>query len=69
MIFLDHTTTTPLLPEVRAAMRPYYEERFAVASGQYAAARQARKDIETARETMACMAISSPMRPFMTSMV
>jgi cysteine desulfurase len=53
MIFLDHTTTTPLLPEVRAAMRPYYEERFAVASGLYAAARQARKDIEAARETLA----------------
>lgn len=53
MIYLDHTTTTPLLPEVFAAMRPYFEERFAVASGQYAAARQARKDIETARETMA----------------
>jgi len=52
-IFLDHTTTTPLLPEVLAAMRPYYEERFAVASGLYAAARQARKDIEAARETLA----------------
>ena len=52
MIFLDHGTTTPLLPEVYAAMRPYYEERFAVASGQYAAARQARKDVESARETL-----------------
>jgi cysteine desulfurase len=53
MIFLDHGTTTPLLPEVFAAMRPYLEDRFAVASGQYAAARQARKDVESARETMA----------------
>jgi cysteine desulfurase len=53
MIFLDHGTTTPLLPEVYAVMRPYYEERFAVASGQYGAARQARKDVESARETMA----------------
>src|SRR5919206_1319679 len=53
MIFLDHGTTTPLLPEVFAAMRPYFEDRFAVASGQYAAARQARKDVEGARETLA----------------
>src|SRR5919199_1409798 len=53
MIFLDHGTTTPLPPAVYAAMRPYYEDRFAVASGQYAAARQARKDVETARETLA----------------
>ena len=52
-IFLDHSTTTPLLPDVFAAMRPYYEERFAVASGGYAAARQARKDVEAARETLA----------------
>src|SRR5918997_53655 len=52
-VFLDHSTTTPLLPEVFAAMRPYYEERFAVASGQYGAARQARKDVEGARESLA----------------
>ncbi len=30
-ILLDHSTTTPLAPAVFAAMRPYYEERFAVA--------------------------------------
>jgi cysteine desulfurase len=53
MIFLDHSTTTPLDSTVFEAMRPYYQERFAVASGQYAAARQARKDVETARETLA----------------
>src|SRR5919199_1427620 len=53
MIFLDHGTTTPLAPEVFAAMRPYFEDRFAVASGQYAAARQARKDVEGARESLA----------------
>jgi cysteine desulfurase len=60
MIFLDHGTTTPLLPEVLAAMRPYLEAPQAVASGQYAAARQARKDIEAARETMAGVLNSRP---------
>ena len=67
MIFLDHTTTTPLLPEVFAAMRPYYEDRYAVASGQYAAARQARKDIESARETLAGLLNCRPAELIFTS--
>ena len=67
MIFLDHTTTTPLLPEVFAAMRPYYEDRYAVASGQYAAARQARKDVESARETLAGILNCRPAELIFTS--
>ncbi|HEY7062733.1 MAG TPA: cysteine desulfurase family protein [Chloroflexota bacterium] len=67
MIFLDHGTTTPLLPEVYAAMRPYYEDRFAVASGQYAAARQARKDVEGARETLAGILNCRPAEIIFTS--
>src|ERR671933_1947448 len=67
MIFLDHGTTTPLLPEVYAAMRPYYEDRYAVASGQYAAARQARKDIESARESLAEMLGCRPAELIFTS--
>src|ERR671933_1313792 len=67
MIFLDHGTTTPLLPEVYAAMRPYYEDRYAVASGQYAAARQARKDIESARETLAGLLNCRPAELIFTS--
>jgi cysteine desulfurase len=67
VIYLDHTTTTPLLPEVREAMRPYFEDRFAVASGQYAAARQARKDIETARERLATLLGCRPAELVFTS--
>ncbi|MBX5490929.1 MAG: cysteine desulfurase [Chloroflexi bacterium] len=66
-IFLDHSTTTPLAPAVFAAMRPYYEERFAVASGQYAAARQARKDIEAAREQLAGLLGCRPAELIFTS--
>jgi cysteine desulfurase len=67
MIFLDHGTTTPLLPEAYAAMRPYYEDRFAVASGQYGAARQARKDVESARETLAGLLNCRPAEIIFTS--
>jgi cysteine desulfurase len=67
MIFLDHTTSTPLLTEVFEVMRPYYQERFAVASGQYAAARQARKDIESAREQLAALLGCRPAELVFTS--
>jgi cysteine desulfurase len=67
VIYLDHTTTTPLLPEVREAMRPYFEDRFSVASGQYGAARQARKDIETARERLAALLGCRPAELVFTS--
>lgn len=67
MIFLDHGTTTPLAPEAYAAMRPYYEGRYAVASGQYAAARQARKDVEAARETLAGILNCRPAEIIFTS--
>ena len=67
MIFLDHGTTTPLLPEVLAVMRPYLENRQAVASGQYAAARQARKDVEAARETLAAVLNCRPADVVFTS--
>jgi cysteine desulfurase len=67
MIFLDHGTTTPLPPEVYTAMRPYYEERIAVASGQYGAARQARKDVESARETLADILNCRPAEIIFTS--
>jgi cysteine desulfurase len=67
MIFLDHSTTTPLPPEVLDVMRPYLTERFAVASGQYAAARQARKDVESARETLATILNCRPADVIFTS--
>ena len=49
-IYLDYAATSPLWPDVRAAMAPYLDERYANASSLYAAAREARKAIEEARE-------------------
>jgi cysteine desulfurase len=48
-------------------MRPFFEDRFAVASGQYGAARQARKDIEGARESLAAVLGCRPAELVFTS--
>jgi cysteine desulfurase len=51
--YLDHAATTPLRPEAVAAMRPFYAERFANPSGAHAAARDARKAVDEARDEVA----------------
>lgn len=53
LTYLDNAATTPLLPEARAAMMPFLEERFFNASSLYGGARAARKAIEEARELIA----------------
>lgn len=52
-LYLDHAATAPVWPQVRAAMAPYLDDRFANASSLYAGAREARKAIEEAREIIA----------------
>jgi cysteine desulfurase len=53
MIYLDHAASTPLLPEVRAAMEPFLGADFGNPSSLHAAGRRARKALEDARETVA----------------
>ena len=53
MIDLDANATTALLPEVLDAMLPWLRGGHANPSGSYAAAKQARRAIETAREQVA----------------
>ena len=53
MIDLDHAATTALRPEALAAMLPYFGERYANASGGYAAARIAREAIDRSRAQIA----------------
>jgi len=50
---MDANATTPLLPEVVEAMRPYWMEHFGNASSIHLHGQQARTAIDRARETMA----------------
>jgi cysteine desulfurase len=53
MIYLDHAATTPIRPEVRAAMDPYLAERFGNAASGHASGRAARAALEDARDRVA----------------
>jgi cysteine desulfurase len=50
---MDANATTPLLPEVLEAMRPYWIERFGNASSIHLHGQQAHAAVDRARETMA----------------
>ena len=52
-VYMDANATTPLLPEVVEAMRPYWMEHFGNASSIHLHGQQARTAIDRARETMA----------------
>ena len=52
-VYLDNNATTPLLPEVFEAMRPYYVEKFGNASSIHQQGQQARAGVEQAREKVA----------------
>jgi cysteine desulfurase len=50
---MDANATTPLLPEVVEAMRPYWMEHFGNASSIHLHGQQARRGVDQARETLA----------------
>jgi cysteine desulfurase len=52
-IYLDHNATTPLVPEVGAAMRACWEKPFLNPGSQHEFGRQARRVLEDARERIA----------------
>jgi len=52
-VYLDSNATTPLLPEVFEAMRPYYLEQFGNASSIHHHGQHARAAVERARESVA----------------
>lgn len=52
-IYLDHAATTPVRPEVRAAMEPFLFENYANPSSIYRLAQGARAALDEARDTMA----------------
>ncbi len=52
-VYCDANATTPLLPEVMEAMRPYWMEEFGNASSIHLAGQKARKAVDEARDTLA----------------
>ena len=52
-VYMDANATTPLLPEVLEAMRPYWMEHFGNASSIHLHGQQARTAVDRARETLA----------------
>lgn len=52
-VYLDSNATTPVLPEVFEAMRPYYFEEFGNASSIHHHGQHARAAVERARESVA----------------
>jgi cysteine desulfurase len=52
-VYMDSNATTPLLPEVLEAMRPYFLEQFGNASSIHHHGQQARTAVERARESVA----------------
>ncbi len=52
-VYMDANATTPLLPEVLEAMRPYWIEDFGNASSIHLHGQKARKAVDQARETLA----------------
>lgn len=52
-VYCDANATTPLLPEVMEAMRPYLMEDFGNASSIHLQGQRARKAVDRARETLA----------------
>jgi cysteine desulfurase len=54
-VYLDNNATTPVLPEVLEAMRPYFGEHFGNASSIHHHGQQTRAAVERARESVAAL--------------
>jgi cysteine desulfurase len=54
-IYLDNNATTPVLPEVLEAMRPYFGERFGNASSIHHHGQETRAGVEHARDSVASL--------------
>jgi len=52
-VYMDHAATTPVHPQALEAMLPYFTEKFGNPSSIYGVAREARKALDDARETVA----------------
>ncbi|MDP2661004.1 MAG: cysteine desulfurase NifS [Dehalococcoidia bacterium] len=66
-IYMDHAATTPVHPKALEAMLPYFTEKFGNPSSIYGVAREARKGLDEARETVAGILGAKPTEIVFTS--
>src|SRR5690348_11916425 len=66
-IYLDNNATTPVLPAVREAMRPYLAEHFGNPASSHLFGRRARQALEDARERTAALLDAHPDEVIFTS--
>jgi cysteine desulfurase len=66
-VYLDHAATTPMRPEARAAMEPYFGDLYANPSGSHAPARRVRAAVDDARDTIASVVGCEPGEVIFTS--
>ena len=66
-VYLDNNASTPVLPEVFEAMRPYYLERFGNASSIHHFGQHARAAVEKARNSVAALLNARPAEIVFTS--
>src|SRR6266487_3418909 len=65
--YLDNNASTPVLPEVLAAMQPYFGERFGNASSIHHHGQETRAAVERARESVAALLGCRPAEVVFTS--
>ena len=66
-VYLDHSATSPLDPEVWNAMEPYFSDSFGNASTLYSLGRKARTAMVKAREQVASLIGAQPNEIYFTS--
>ena len=66
-VYLDNNATTPVLPEVFEAMRPYFSERFGNASSIHRQGQDTRAAVEAARDSVATLLGCRPTEVIFTS--
>ncbi len=66
-IYLDYNATTPVLPEVSAAMEPYMKDEYGNPSSVHPPGRRVRKAVEEAREQVARLINGDPSEIVFTS--
>jgi cysteine desulfurase len=66
-VYLDNNATTPVLPEVLEAMRPYFAEHFGNASSIHHHGQETRAAVERARESLAALLGCRPSEVVFTS--